>query len=144
MRRHSLLAAASVALLTGTATLAAAADMHGPAPGYVPAPQVACGEPVALYAPAAPKKHSHDKKVGTDYVRIYNVLPYNPGCPSGPVVPTYVPPQQAYLVSSPTRLTECLWPCKDARHHDWYDGRLWYHNAGTATRPDVFMILERD
>jgi hypothetical protein len=55
-----------------------------------------------------------------------------------------VPPQTAYLVSSPTRYTECVWPCKDSIHHDWYDGRLWYHNAGTPNRPDVFMILQKD
>jgi hypothetical protein len=141
MRRQTLIAAASVGLLTATAGIAAAADMAGRGPIYAP-PPVACGEPVALYAPA-PAKHKH-KQADTDYVRIYTVLPYDPGCPSGPPVGLYVPPQTAYLTSSPTRFTECLWPCKDARHHNWYDGKLWYHNAGTPNRPDVFMIIQRD
>ncbi|CAN5204882.1 hypothetical protein BH10PSE9_BH10PSE9_07050 [soil metagenome] len=141
MRRQTLIAVISVGLLTAAAGIAAAADMAGRPPIYVP-PPVACGEPVALYAPVE-GKHKH-KQPDTDYVRIYTVLPYNPGCPSGLPVPLYVPPQTAYLTSSPTRYTECIWPCKDARHHDWYDGKLWYHNAGTPNRPDVFMILERD
>lgn len=142
MRRQTLIAAASVGLLTATSGVAAAADIAGRQPIYVPPPVVACGEPIALSAPA-PAKHRH-KQAETDYVRVYTVLPYNPGCPSGPPVALYVPPQTAYLASSPTRHTECLWPCKDARHHDWFDGKLWYHNAGTPSRPDVFMIVKRD
>ena len=144
MLRPALLATASAAVLVSGIGVAAAADIAGP-PVYAPPPMVACGEPVALYAPQpAKKKHGHAKKVDTDYVRIYTVLPYNPGCPSGPPIALYVPPQQAYVTSSPTRFTECLWPCKDKIHHDWYDGKLWYHHAGTPNRPDVFMILQRD
>ncbi len=77
-------------------------------------------------------------------VRIYDVAPYDPRCPHGQPAGIYVPPQTAYLVSSPTRYTECVWPCADSIHHDWYDGRLWYHDAGTPNRPDVFMILQKD
>jgi len=77
-------------------------------------------------------------------VRIYDVAPYDPRCPQSQPRGVYVPPQTAYLASSPTRYTECVWPCADAIHHDWYDGRLFYYNAGTPNRPDVFMILQRD
>ena len=89
-------------------------------------------------------KHGHKLGHGTDYVRIYDVTPYDPRCPRGAPAGVYVPPQTAYLVSSPTRYTKCVWPCIDSVHHDWYDGRLWYYDAGTPNRPDVFMILQKD
>ena len=138
MLRHAWIAALSVAVLFSGQTGAAAADIAGP-PVY--APPTACGSPVVHSAPL-PKRHH--KKVDTDYVRIFTVTPYDPGCPAGPPAALYVPPQTAYLASSPTRFTECVWPCRDSTHHDWYDGKLWYHTAGTANRPDVFMILQRD
>jgi hypothetical protein len=94
------------------------------------------------HAPLVKSKHHHG--YASDYVRIYDVAPYDPRCPRGQPAGVYVPPQTAYLVSSPTRYTECVWPCADSIHHDWYDGRLWYHNAGTPNRPDVFMILQKD
>ena len=142
MLRQSLPAVAAAVLLLCAPAGARAADMQVP-PAYAPPPAVACGAPVVLSAPVA-RKHHHSKKVETDYVRIYTVTPYDPGCPTTPPAGIYVPPQTAYLASSPTRFIDCVWPCSDSRHHDWYDGKLWYYNAGTPNRPDVFMILQRN
>jgi hypothetical protein len=139
MFHRCLVAAAALAAgLAAPAGVASAADLAVAPPAY--APPVDC---VAI--DRAPPKHGHrTEKAGDDYVRIFDVAPYDPRCPQRQPQGIYVPPQQAYLVSSPTRYTECIWPCADAIHHDWYDGRLWYHNAGTPNRPDVFMILKRD
>ncbi len=132
MFHRSLLAAAVASALSAPAGGALAADLAvGPPAGCV----------AIDHAPATPK---HKHKPATDYLRIYDVAPYDPRCPQGQPAGIYMPPQAAYLVSSPTRYTECVWPCIDSAHHDWYDGRLWYHNAGTPNRPDVFMILQKD
>ncbi len=133
MFHRCLLAAAVACALSAPAGGALAADLAVGPPGHAPAGCVAVD-----HAPLFWHKHRSDR------VRIYDVAPYDPRCPQGPLTGVYVPPQTAYLVSSPTRYTECVWPCKDSVHHDWYDGRLWYHNAGTPNRPDVFMILQRD
>jgi len=134
---HRCLTVAALALaLSAPAGGAVAADLAGGPPAYAPSGCVAVDRaPVAV-------RHKH--KSSTDYVRIYDVAPYDPRCPQGKLAGIYVPPQTAYLVSSPTRYTKCVWPCADSVHHDWYDGRLWYHDAGTPNRPDVFMILQKD
>jgi hypothetical protein len=139
MIHRLLLAAAAASALSVPAGAALAADLAGGPPVYVPAPS-GC---VAIDRGAA-VKHGHKHAHGTDYVRIYDVAPYDPRCPQGQPAGVYVPPRIAYLVSSPTRYTECVWPCVDAIHHDWYDGRLWYRDAGTPNRPDVFMIIQKD
>jgi hypothetical protein len=140
---HRLVAAAAIVIAGPVG--AQAADMAAPpsgAPGgYVPTVS-ACAEvdravPVII-------DHGRKKLAKSDYVRIFTVAPYDPRCPHGQPAQIYVPPQTAFLVSSPTRFTQCDWPCIDDIHHDWYDGRLWYHNAGTPQRPDVFMIIQRD
>jgi hypothetical protein len=137
---HRLAAVAAVAAVLSASPGAFAADLAGAPPAY--APPSGC---VAIdYAPPLLKHGWHKGKPATDYVRIFDVAPYDPRCPQGQPAGMYVPPQAAYLVSSPTRYTECVWPCIDSIHHDWYDGRLWYHNAGTPNRPDVFMILQKD
>ncbi len=131
-----LLAAAVASALSAPAGGALAADLAGGPSAYAPAGCVAIDH--------APLTAKHKHKSGSDYVRIYDVTPYDPRCPQGQPVGIYVPPQTAYLVSSPTRYTKCVWPCIDSVHHDWYDGRLWYRDAGTPNRPDVFMILQKD
>jgi hypothetical protein len=140
---HRLVATAALAIAGPLS--AYAADMAAPpvAQGpYVPPMASGCAAvdrtvPVII-------DHGRKKLAKSDYVRIFTVAPYDPRCPHGQPAQIYVPPQTAYLVSSPTRFTECNWPCIDDIHHDWYDGRLWYHNAGTPQRPDVFMIIQRD
>ncbi len=134
---HHPFVTAAVAVALSAPVGAFAADLAGGPSSYAPAVQ--CG--TISHAPPL-LKHGH--KGASDYVRIYDVAPYDPRCPQGGLAGIYVPPQTAYLVSSPTRYTECVWPCIDSIHHDWYDGRLWYHNAGTPNRPDVFMIFKRD
>ena len=133
--RH-LLAAAIACTLSAPAGGALAADLAVGPPAYAPTSCVAVNR--------APPLLMHGHKGSSDYARIYDVAPYDPRCPQGQPAGIYVPPQTAYLVSSPTRYTKCVWPCKDSVHHDWYDGRLWYHDAGTPNRPDVFMILQKD
>ena len=138
MFHRSLIVAAVASALSVAAGAALAADLAAAPSASAPAGCVAIDR-----APLATGKHHH--RQGSDYVRIYDVAPYDPRCPQpGQPVGIYVPPQTAYLVSSPTRYTECVWPCADSVHHDWYDGRLWYYNAGTPNRPDVFMILQKD
>ena len=140
MLHRSLIVAAIASALSAPAAGAYAADLAVPPPvGYAPAGCVAIDR-----APPVVYKHKHKHKQATDYERIYDVAPYDPRCPQSQPVGIYVPPQTAYLVSSPTRYTECIWPCANSVHHDWYDGRLWYHNAGTPNRPDVFMIIQKD
>ncbi len=136
MLHRCLIAVAFASALSAPASGAFAADLAAAPPAYAPSGCVAINH--------APLAAGHKHKLGTDYVRIYDVAPYDPRCPQGQPAGIYVPPQMAYLVSSPTRYTECVWPCIDSVHHDWYDGRLWYHNAGTPNRPDVFMILQKD
>jgi hypothetical protein len=144
-RRRSVMAFRLIAAAAAVALLAPAganaADMAAPPPGYAP-PGTACA--VLDRAPPVIIQHGRKKLAETDYARIITVGPYDPRCPHGLPPQLYVTPQTAYLVSSPTRFTECDWPCIDSIHHDWYDGRLWYHNAGTPQRPDVFMIIQRD
>ncbi len=137
MFHRSLLVAAAACALSAPAGGAFAADLAAGPPAYAPAGCVAID-----HAPLVNHKHKHGH--GSDYVRIYDVAPYDPRCPQGQPAGIYVPPQTAYLVSSPTRYTKCVWPCIDSVHHDWYDGRLWYHDAGTPNRPDVFMIIQKD
>ena len=139
MFHRCLITAAVVGALSAPAGGALAADLAAGPPAYAPAGCVAID-----YAQPVINKHGHKHRENSDYVRIYDVAPYDPRCPQGQPAGIYVAPQIAYLVSSPTRYTECEWPCSDAIHHDWYDGRLWYHNAGTPNRPDVFMILQKD
>ncbi len=135
MFHRSLLAAALASALSLPAGGAFAADLAVGPPVY--APPAHCG--TVSHTMTLRKKHGHN----SDYQRIYDVAPYDPGCPQGQPVGIYVPPQTAYLVSSPNRYTKCVWPCADSTHKDWYDGRLWYHDAGTPNRPDVFMILQK-
>jgi hypothetical protein len=137
MFHRSLIVAAAACALSVPAGAAFAADLAGGPPVYAPTGCIAIN-----HAPVLKRghKHGHD----SDYVRIYDVAPYDPRCPHGQPAGVYVPPQIAYLVSSPTRYADCVWPCADAVHHDWYDGRLWYHDAGTPNRADVFMILQKD
>jgi len=137
MLHRSLLAAALASVLSIPAGGALAADLAVGPPVYAPAP-ASCTD--VHQVPLLKRLFKH----GSDRVRIYDVAPYDPRCPQGQPAGIYVPPQAAYLVSSPTRYTKCVWPCKDSTHHDWYDGRLWYHDAGTPNRPDVFMILQKD
>ncbi len=134
MLHRCLFAAAVASALSAPAGGALAADLAVGPPAYAPA---ACAS-----VNRAPPLLKHGRR--SDYVRIFDVAPYDPRCPQGQPVGVYVPPQTAYLVSSPTRYTNCVWPCKDSIHHDWYDGRLWYYDAGTPNRPDVFMILQKD
>ncbi len=137
MFHRSLIVAATACALSVTAGAVFAADLAGGPPVYAPTGCVAIDHAPVL-------KHGHKHGHGSDYVRIYDVAPYDPRCPHGQPAGVYVPPQIAYLVSSPTRYADCIWPCADSVHHDWYDGRLWYHDAGTPNRPDVFMILQKD
>ena len=138
MLHRSLFAAAVLAAMSIPAGGALAADLDVGMPGYAPSGCVVVDHEVhPVYA------HGHKHRHNSDYVRIYDVTPYDPRCPQSQPVGIYVPPQTAYLVSSPTRYTECVWPCADAVHRDWYDGRLWYYNGGTPNRPDVFMILQK-
>jgi hypothetical protein len=136
MFHRLLITAATAAALSAPAGGALAADLAVAPPP--PAP-VSCFD-----VHNAPVVAHHKHKQGSDYQRIYDVAPYDPRCPQQQPAGVYVPPQAAYLVSSPTRFTECVWPCADSVHHDWYDGRLWYYNAGTPNRPDVFMVLQKD
>lgn len=138
MIHRPLIAAAVAWALSVPAGAALAADLDVPPPAYAPSP-VDC---VAVHR-APVDGHGHTVDHGNT-VRIYDVAPYDPRCPQAVPAGIYVPPQTAYLVSSPTRYTKCIWPCIDRVHHDWYDDRLWYHDAGTPNRPDVFMILQKD
>ena len=48
--------------------------------------------------------------------------------------PIYVPPQTAFIVSD---------FCPNEYRQNWYDGKLFYYNAGTPQRPDTFVIHQR-
>ena len=108
MSHRSLLVAAVACALSAPAGGALAADLAVGPPAYAPSGCVAID-----HAPVATNKHKHGH--GSDYVRIYDVAPYDPRCPQGQPAGIYVPPQTAYLVSSPTRFTKCVWPCKSIR-----------------------------
>jgi hypothetical protein len=110
--------------------------------GLFVAPAANAADLDAIYAPAPTyAEPSYCPPFGTPKV-YYNIRKWtrskgprlvymNPPPDSYPV---YVPPQQAYIVSD---------SCPNEYRQNWYEGKLFYYNAGSPQRPDTFVIDQR-
>jgi hypothetical protein len=50
-------------------------------------------------------------------------------------VQIYVEPRVAFIVSD---------PCPNQYRQNWYEGKIWYYNAGSPQGPDTFRIARPD
>src|SRR4029079_2676306 len=79
--------------------------------------------------PGTPKVY-HQRWLGSDQRTPLFVAPHNAG---GGQMQIYVEPQQAYIVSD---------ACPNQYRMNWYEGKLWYYNAGSPQGPDTFRIIK--
>ena len=54
---------------------------------------------------------------------------------SEPPFQIYVAPQTAFIISD---------ACPNQYRQNWYEGKLWYYDAGSPQGPDTFRIIRRN
>jgi hypothetical protein len=110
-----LFAAATAALLLPTAALAADYREEAQMRSWCP-------------PPGTPKFYRKERFTQNNKPLLY-VTPYDPP------YQIYVAPQVAFIVSD---------SCPNQYRQNWYEGKLWYYNAGSPQGPDTFRIIKRD
>ncbi|MEO8668175.1 MAG: hypothetical protein ABI399_06635 [Bauldia sp.] len=78
--------------------------------------------------PGTPKAY-RQLKFGQANKPLLYVTPYDPP------YQIYVEPQVAFLVSD---------SCPNQYRQNWYEGKLWYYNAGSPQGPDSFRIIKQN
>jgi hypothetical protein len=101
----------------------------------MPAPALAADMGQGIYEPpvrawcpppGTPKAYRQLTK-GDDSRPLLYVTPYDPP------YQIYVEPRLAYIVSD---------SCPNQYRQNWYEGKLWYYNAGSPQGPDSFRIIQ--
>ena len=129
----------SVRLTLALAAVAASVAPLAPATAADLAPPLFanCAPPPAALATVAPAPGFRGWKARIEQPHIEDVQRYDPHNPPANVVPTYVPPQVAYLATP-----LCDFP-NGVSDRSWYDGQLFYKQGGSKAAPDTFMVIER-
>jgi len=134
MRSGSLLAVSALFLVASPMT-AAAADLKVPPPtaAYTSCPpqpvQVRSRTPLKDLTTILFRRRNA-------WVQAPEVVTVEPFHGPRPNAKKYVPPQTAYLASSP-----CPPSLGHAQGGSWYDGKVFYYDGQTPHHPDMFMVV---